>query len=201
MSSEPRFWARRLRWRLRGAWQWPAFGVLTVADGVILHLLPPSRTGVDLVPGLIIASFANLILVGAVAPWLARRLTRRDPGGLPREVVHDRTATGLLLVGALAVTAAGLAARPAVIAETEDTEINARAVRDYVLANGSEEIKRNLGTANTIRLEEGYFRTCVAADDRRRAYCMFVDTNADPPTVRRDPNSLPNAEFYPRGVR
>jgi hypothetical protein len=31
---------RRLRWRLRGAWQWPAFVVLTVADAVIVARLP-----------------------------------------------------------------------------------------------------------------------------------------------------------------
>src|SRR4051812_17810009 len=31
---------RRLRWRLRGAWQWPAFAVLTVVDALLVARLP-----------------------------------------------------------------------------------------------------------------------------------------------------------------
>jgi hypothetical protein len=32
---------RRMRWRLRGAWQWPTFLALTVADGVVGVLSSP----------------------------------------------------------------------------------------------------------------------------------------------------------------
>ena len=77
MSGERRFWASRLRWRLRGAWQWPAFALFTLGDGLILHLLPPTRAGANLVAGVIVASFANLVLVGAAAPWAARRIVER----------------------------------------------------------------------------------------------------------------------------
>ena len=31
---------RRLRWRLRGAWQWPAFIVLTLVDALLVARLP-----------------------------------------------------------------------------------------------------------------------------------------------------------------
>jgi hypothetical protein len=160
VSYEERFWPRRLRWRLRGAWQWPAFALFTLADAFVLNLLPPIRTGVDFVPALILASFGNLFLVGLVAPWLTRR-------------------------------ASGLATRPLVVSETRATEENARLVRSFVEARGSDEVKRNLDTANTRRLAEGYFRTCIALDDRTRAYCLFVDTNSG--SVRRDRDSRPNA--------
>jgi hypothetical protein len=201
VASTQRFWRSRARWRLRGAWQWPAFGALTVIDGFILHLLPPTRTGVDLVPALIVSSFGNLFLVGLVAPWIVRRLVARESAGpraVPREVVLDRTATALLAAGTLGLVAAGLATRPLVVSETEATEENARLVRAEVLARGSEEERRNLETANTVRLDEGFFRTCIAADDRRRAFCYFVNTGADPPTVRRDPSRVPNSEFVRR---
>src|SRR5947209_3722677 len=33
-------WPRRLRWRRRGAWLWPAFVAATVVDAVIGHVLP-----------------------------------------------------------------------------------------------------------------------------------------------------------------
>lgn len=192
-----------MRWRLRGAWQWPAFGALTLLDGLILHLLPPVRTGVDLIPGLIIASFGNLVLVGLVAPWLARRLVARGrqpdstPPAPPPEVVHDRTATAIMAVGAVALVVAGLATRPLVVSETEATERLAASVRDYVAAHGSEEVQRNLDTANTRQTDEpGYFRTCVALDDRTRAFCMFVDTKTDPPTVVPDGDQRPNQLYF-----
>ena len=104
VDPSERFWPSRVRWRLRGAWMWPAFVVLTLADGLVLHLLPPVGTGVDLVPAILIAVFGNLVLVGAVAPWLARRfLARRaaaPPGAPPLvhvEVLTDRIGTGLLV--------------------------------------------------------------------------------------------------------
>ncbi|HEX8857162.1 MAG TPA: hypothetical protein VF752_16325 [Thermoleophilaceae bacterium] len=202
-AGSERFWPRRLLWRFRGAWTWPAFAIFTIADGVLLHELPPQSTGIGLVPGLIIASFGNLFLIGLVAPWLARRLVARPTASprerrVPPEVVHDRTATILLVCGTLGVIAAGLASRPAVITETNATQANAKAVRDYVLTRGSAEEKRNvqLGKADSIRLAKGYFRTCIPRDNSRLAFCYFVDTNRKPPTIKRDPSQVPNADSF-----
>jgi hypothetical protein len=197
-----RFWASRLRWRLRGAWMWPTFVVVTLLDGLVLHLLPPVRTGVDPIPGILLATFGNLILVGALTPWLARRLHARHATAPPpappeaaREVLADRVGTAVLVAGLAGVLAAGLAARPVVVSETEDTEENARVVRNHILRSGDQELARNLETANTIRLGEGYFRTCVARDDRRRHYCVFVDVRREPPKVVKDPSAEPNSVY------
>lgn len=203
MDRSEHLWARRLRWRLRAAWMWPAYALLTVLDAVILHELPPVSGGVGFIPGLIVSSFANLFLMGAVAPWLGRRLATRDSGdGVPLvvrvEVMKDRTAAVLLVLATLGLVAAGLAARPLIVSETEDTERNADLVRDHVLTEAPHEIQRNLDTANTVKLEDGYFRTCVNYDERDRAYCLFVDVDAEPPIVRRDPSTLPNQQFKPR---
>lgn len=206
MERSEHLWARRLRWRLRGAWQWPAYAILTLLDAVILSELPPVPGGVDFVPGLIVSSFANLFLIGVVAPWLGRRLARRetatDGNGIPLsvriEVLKDRSAAVLLGLAALGLVAAGLAARPVVVSETRETERNAELVREHVLAEAPHEIQRNLGTANTVKLEDGYFRTCVNYDERDRAYCLFVDVDAEPPRVIEDPSRLPNQEFSPR---
>jgi hypothetical protein len=220
MGSDRRLWARRLRWRLRGGWQWPAFAVFTLGDGLLLHFLPPLSSGVDVIPGVILASFVNLFLIGAVAPWLARRMvaSRQAPTsvaepvspngatrgaaasapGPPYEVVLDRVATALLAAGALGLTAAGLASRPLIVSETEATTLNARVVRGYVLAHGAPEYRRNVDAANTIRLAEGYFRTCVPANDRRRAWCLFVDTTPRPPRVREDTSPTPNDDYVGR---
>jgi hypothetical protein len=203
MKAEQRFWPRRLRWRLRGAWQWPTFAGLTLVDGLIIHELSPTGADVDVFLGVIIASFGNLLLVGVIGPWLARRLVERQrrvqalsgERPPPPEVTHDRTGTALLCVGAVALLVSGLALQPLIVSETEATEENARVVQSYVEAHASEEVRRNLGTANTIRLGEGFFRTCIALDDRTQAYCLLIDVNVDPPAVTEDENPVPNDEF------
>lgn len=210
MSPGERFWTSRLRWRLRGATQWPAFVVLTIADGVVLDQLPPvSTTGMNLIEGVLIATFANLFLVGAVAPWLARRLADRraaalatagapSPTPAERDVLQDRIATGLLVAGLVAVIVSGLANRPLIVSETEATEANAEALSRYVARSGDEELVRNRDTANTIRLGDGYFRNCIARDDRERYFCVFVDTRKDPPEVVVDDSAEPNTVYRGR---
>jgi hypothetical protein len=202
VDHEERFWPTRMRWRLRGAWMWPSFVAITLLDGLILHRLPPVRTGVDIIPGILLATFGNLVLIGAVGPWLARRIWKRRPaadvGAPPKaqfEVLSDRIGTGLLVASVFGVLAAGLAARPTVVSETESTEENARAVREYILRSGDQELVRNLETANTIRLADGYFRTCVARDDRERNFCVFVDTNEEPTEIVRDQSAEPNSAY------
>jgi hypothetical protein len=177
---------------------WPAFIALTLLDGLILHLLPPVGTGVDLVPAILIAVFGNLFLVGAVAPWLARRVRARRPaaGAAPPvaqlEVLTDRVGTGLLLASVAGVLAAGLAARPLVVAETDARERAADAILRVIDRSGNQELIRNKETAQTARLGDGYFRTCIAHDDRRRFWCYFIDANKKPVEVVRDPSALPN---------
>src|SRR3712207_6047721 len=40
-----RGWVRRMRWRRRGAWLWPVFALATIADTVLLHVLPIAGNG------------------------------------------------------------------------------------------------------------------------------------------------------------
>ena len=222
MTPRERFWTSRLRWRLHGAWQWPAFAFLTLLEGLVLDALPPlGAARMDFVLGVVIATFANLFLVGAVAPFLTRRLLRRreeqvaevagsaarppaadgpplgpePPPQVKREVLQDRVGTALLAAGLVAVVVSGLANRPVTVSETEATEEVGRQLRAYVVRSGSEELERNLETANTRRLAEGYFRVCIARDDRRRHLCLFVDTTKDPTDVKKDPSAESNAVF------
>ena len=184
---------------------WPTFIVVTLVDGLILHLLPPVGTGVDLIPAILLATFGNLFLIGAVAPWLARRTWNRNPAVEPKapprarfEVLADRIGTGLLLATIAGVLAAGLAARPTVVSETEDTERNAKAFRELILQRGDDELIHNLETANTVRLGGDFFRTCVARKDRRRYFCAFIDTSTNPPDVDVDGSAEPNSAFKAR---
>ncbi len=205
VGSKERFWASRLRWRVRGAPLWPAFAFFTLLDAVVLDRLPPVTTiDLSLIQGLLLATFSNLFLVGALAPFIARRLQRRRPavaaaGGAPpaeveRELLSDRVGVALLAAGVAACLASGLANRPLIVSETEATEEAALEVRRFVAHSGDAELRRNLETANTKRLGEGFFRVCIARDDRRRHFCLFVDTDEEPAQVDPDPSAEPNSE-------
>jgi hypothetical protein len=214
VRSGERFWRSRLAWRLRGATQWPAFVVATLLDGLILDALPPLSTrSLNFVDGVLVATFGNLFLLGAVAPFLAKRLMKRRalgvaagttsaPAEAEREVLQDRVATIAMGLGVVACLVSGLANRPLIVSETNATEEVGRELRAYVNRSGSAELHRNLETANTVRLGTGYFRVCIARDDRRRYMCLFVDTNKDPVKVRRDPSNESNAQLAgPNGER
>jgi hypothetical protein len=202
VAANERFWPRRLKWRLRGAWMWPTFAVLTIAEGVLLHELPPTGFRIpDVVIGSILALFANIFLVGVIAPWIARRLVARDRQGgrerFPPEVYLDRTATALLVLGLIGVVASGLANIRVSTAETDALKEAGDRAEAYVAAHADPEVKQRLNGANSARLGDGFFRVCVPRVDPRRQFCMFVDTRRD--TVRRDPSTVPNQEFSRSG--
>lgn len=194
-----------------GSWLWPAFALAVLVDAAILHFLPPVGTeqqlnapeGLNLVGDLIVAGFANLFLVAVIAPWLARRMARREPpaGEIapPFEVHLGRMAVGAMAVGALGLIVVGLANRPVIVSETEATETNARLVQQWIDNHGTEEMKRNIETANTVRLSANFFRTCIANDERSRYWCFFADTSVDPPKLVRDRDSRPNSIVAPAG--
>jgi hypothetical protein len=200
------FWARRLRWRLIGAWRWPLFLVLTLVDALIVVWRPPSGREALFVPALVICSFANLFLIGAIAPWLARRTVARQgqrpaspsfPPANHLELVTDRIASAVLVLGAVGLLATGLASgKPRVCVTDRACHVGDAAVA-FVNAHAPAEIRRNIDTANSYRLgDAGLFRVCVEFDDRRRAYCMFVDASKKPISVRPDPDSRPNGAVF-----
>jgi hypothetical protein len=208
-----RFWTSRLLWRLRGATLWPTFVVMTLVDGVLLHLLPPLRfgfspAGVPVVAGIIIATFGNLVLVGAITPFLARRLVERRRAQEPSrvsaetmlELMKDRTGTVLLALGTFGVLASGLASIPLINGETDARNRAARALVSYVQGHAPAQIRRSndQGLAQTVRQGDGLFRSCVPFDDRRRYYCLVIDTNRKPVRVIKDSSAEPNAPSQER---
>src|SRR3954449_13446018 len=152
MATSEQVWARRLRWRLIGAWRWPLFFLCTVADAFIVREFPPTGARALFFPALFIASFGNLFLIGAVAPWLARRIAARQgpppPASFPPanhfEILVDKVASITLIVATLGLLAAGLGNRKVVVAETDRLAHAAGSVKGYVDAHAPPEIKRNI---------------------------------------------------------
>jgi hypothetical protein len=195
MERVERVWHRRLRWRLRGAWQWPAFLTLTLVDGIVLTVLPPYRGGPPGVfPGVLLAGFVNLFAVAVVAPFAGRRLRRRRPD-LPRLVATDYAGAWLVSAIAVLIVAGGLVHRSAVRAEEAREAAVARAIHDYVISQAPE-YRRGLGSIDAIRIEPDYYRACVPGRDARHWFCVFVSTDRRPPGIERDSSQESNTSDY-----
>ena len=182
----------RLRWRLRGAWQWPTFAVLTVAEGVMLHALPISGDAARLIGALLLCGFFNLALVAMVAP-LAGRLVRRHDPTLPRGVANDRAGTALMVALFAALLTAGLVHRGAVTASRDAFRVQLAAARMWVAHRAPAQYAANLGRESTWKQGTDLYRTCVPGRDPRRQLCLIIDTSGPSPSVTRDPDQQPNS--------
>lgn len=188
-------WVTRMRWRMRGAWLWPSFVVLTVAEGIALDVLPIEGDGPGgIVPGVLLAGFANLIAVATLAPLAGHRLRRRRPD-LPRPVADNYAGTALLCAIAAAILALGLVHRPQVLAASADRGAMAAAVHDYVAAQAPAEYRAGIALADSIRLEDDLYRTCVPGPDPKRWLCLFVNTRQHPAGVTLDHDRAPNTSY------
>ena len=195
-----RLWVRRLRWRMRGALQWPAFALLTVLDAVLLLELPFYSGGPSNLAGaLLLAAVANLLIVAVIGPLLGSRLRRRRRD-LPRLIASDAASAGALAALTLLFLLGGLVHRPAVAAEHREAAAVAESTHAYVLADAPE-YRRGLTSMDAIRLEEDLYRACVPGDDPARALCLFVKTSQSPPGVTRDPDQAPNSAYRAVGPR
>jgi hypothetical protein len=198
MEGVERVWHRRLRWRLRGAWQWPAFTLLTLLDGILLVVLPPYFGAPDnLFPGVLLAGFVNLLAIVVLAPPLGLWLRRRRPD-LPRLVASNYAGASLLVAVTVALLAAGVLHRSDVRAQEAREQAVAGAMHDFVLEQAPEH-REALGTIDAIRLEQDYYRACVPRDEPGRWFCLFVSTDQHPPGVTRDTEEVPNRDYRPYG--
>jgi 4-amino-4-deoxy-L-arabinose transferase-like glycosyltransferase len=195
MEGVERVWHRRLRWRLRGAWQWPAFVALTLVDAVLLLLLPPYDGAPEhLFPGVLLAGFANLLALILLAPPLGWALRRRRPD-LPRLVASNYAGAALVLAITVLLAGAGLAHRSAAQAETGRRQAVAAAMHAYVVEQAPQ-YRDSLGAVDTIRIDTDYYRACIPGEDARHWFCLFVTTDQHPPGVTRDTEEVSNEEAY-----
>lgn len=188
----------RLRWRLRGAWQWPLFIAAVPVEAVLLNELPVFGDGAGgLVPGLLLAGFLNLILVAVPAPLLGRLLRRRRPD-LPRGVAGDYAGSALIVGALVGLVVAGLLHRPVVQERAGDRRAQLGAVHDYVVSQ-EPAYEPGLPAADTLELADDLYRTCVPEPAGGRPLCLFVETDQDPPGIRRDDERVPNAAYRATG--
>jgi hypothetical protein len=198
MEVEP-LWRSRLRWRLRGALQWPAFVILTFADAVLLGRLPIAGDGgTAFVPALLLAGFFNLLAVAIVAP-LAGRLLQRRRGDLPVVVAADHAGTVALVCVTVALLTGGLIHHDAVSDTEHDLVVQRLAALRYMQSQAPAEFRHNLPATTTIKMEDELFRTCTPGSDPDRWFCVYVATDTSPPGVTADANRESNESLRRAG--
>jgi hypothetical protein len=185
-------WGSRLRWRLRGAWLWPAFAVLTLVDAVILARLPFAGGRADLLGSFLAAGFLNLAIVAVVARVGGALLRRRRPE-LPREVAVDQAGAAGLLALTLLLVAGGLAHRPALTMADSHRAAAIAAAQRYAAHHAPARYLPGMHRSTTWHQGPDLYRTCFPGPDPRRDFCVFVRTDEPLPVVRPDPDQRPNA--------
>jgi hypothetical protein len=192
-GSRSAVWPARLRWRLRGALLWPLFAALTVADALLLGVLPIAGRGTGFPAGLLLAMFFNLLAVAGLGRIATRVLLRRRPE-LPREVAEDRAGSMLVALVTVILVAGGVMHAPGRDAADRAASAQREAVRAYVLAHGAPAHRAAVDRMDVEQHADDFFRTCVPGDPEAGVppLCLLVDTAKDPPVVRVDADRTPN---------
>jgi hypothetical protein len=166
----------RMRWRLRGAWLWPSFVILTAVDAVIGHLLPPVGESQSAAGAWLVALFLNLVAIAVLAPSFGMFIRRRRPD-LPKIVARDYGGTLAMLGITAMLLVAGFAHRPAVVADHAALLDAVARAQAYIGDRAPDEFRRNLADTSTYEIVPGsIFRTCVRSPDHVRTYCVVVQT-------------------------
>jgi hypothetical protein len=183
---EPVFWPR-LRWRMRGAWQWPAFAALTLADAVLVSLAPFAGDGPNAIGALLLALFFNLLAVAVGAPLLGMLLRRRRPD-LPRLIARDYAGTALLGLVTAAFAVGGVLHHAGLREERADRLAAVAAVHAYIVSQAP---RYRGGNEDMVLLEPDHYRACVYGPSRL-PLCLFVRTDQSPAGITVDPSRVPN---------
>ena len=167
-------WLARVRWRRRGAWMWPSFALLTIADAVIGHELPPAGDTQTLVAAALLGCALNLAGV-VVLSWPLSRLLRRLRPELPSIIARDYAGTVMLGLVAVALLATGLAHRSTVIAHRDALREATLRAEAWIGDRAPPQFRRNAAEVSTFTIEEGtVYRSCVPSNDGQRSYCVIV---------------------------
>jgi len=185
-------WLTRVRWRRRGAWLWPAFAILTIADAIIGHALPPAGDGERVVAAALLGCALNLIGV-VVLSWPVGALIRRVRPDLPMVVARDYGGTLVVAVVTAGLLAVGLGHRSTVLAHREALrEATARA-EAWIGDRAPTAFRRDVASMSVLVIEVGrIYRACVRSIDGTRTYCVVVDDQLPFERSVRPAGSEPN---------
>lgn len=181
-------------------------GIFSVPAAVLLHANPFGDGEIPWPGAIVVALAGNLALAFLVASWTAPYLA--SSGGRegarnadPRAVaIAERgMAAALMVVALAALFAVDFASRDLIVTPTQRAERNAELVRDTVRAKAPSEFQQLLTAADTWKLSERTYRTCVpSATDRRKWWCVLARGGIDELRVVQFGPGISNAEQFLR---
>jgi len=184
----------RMRWRRAGAWLWPTFIVLIVADAVIGHALPPAGGTETLFAAALLALVANLLAVLFLSRPLGALLRRWRPD-LPTVVARDYAGTTAVLGVTVVIAVLGVTHRGAIEASQRATQDAIARAQAWIGDRAPDQFRRNLQVVSLLVIQPGtIYRACVPNAAGTQSYCVIV--NRDLPFARSvtfsgyEPNSV-----------
>lgn len=167
----------RLRWRLKGAWQWPAFVALTVLDAVVGHAFPPQGEHESVASAALVGLVLNLIGVILLARPLGMLLRRRWPE-LPWVVARNYGGTCVVVAVSAVLLVTGLAHHASVQANQRAMQEAITRAQAFIGDRAPPEFRRNVAVVSTLEIEAGsVYRECVPSDRGGRTYCVIVEVH------------------------
>ena len=164
----------RLRWRLRGAWLWPSFVVLTLADAVIVHALPLTGDSASLVGSWLLSVVVSLLAIIALASPIGFAVRRLRPD-MPRLVARNYAGAVITLTVSIVLLTAGLAHRDVIKADFAALQDASARAEAYIGAHAPAEFQRNLLHLDTYEVQPPeVYRSCAANPTGTRFYCVVV---------------------------
>jgi hypothetical protein len=164
----------RLRWRLRGAWLWPAFVVATAADAVIGHELPPAGASERLFGAALLGCALNLMVVLFFSRPLGALIRRRKPE-LPRFVAKNYGGTWALAAVSLALAGVGLAHRSTIDANNAALNDAIARAQAFIGDRAPDQFRRNVSLVDSYTIEaRKAYRICVVNTAHTSSYCVIV---------------------------
>jgi hypothetical protein len=182
----------RMRWRLRGAWLWPSFVVLSLADATMIHSLPLSGDSESWVSGWLLGSVLSLlgiVLLGNLCGGVVRRV-RPD---MPRVVARNYAGALITLAVSLALLAGGLIHQQVVSSDGAALQDATARAEAYIGDHAPAAFQRNLRTLSVVPVEgTTIYRVCAADVTETRDYCVIVDEGQPFPSGVRYTGAEPN---------
>ena len=192
-------WLVRTRWRLVGAWMWPAFVVLGVADGIIGHQLPLAGDTQSVVGGVVIGLILNLIGVVVLSRplgWLLRTW-RSD---LPPAIARNYGGTACVALVTIGLLAIGLSQHPNIDGDRAAMRDATERAAAYIGDHAPEPFRVDASHLNMVAIQSGsVYRVCVANPRGTRDYCVIVNEDK-PPSDSVVPAGSESNETLSRGT-
>jgi hypothetical protein len=165
----------RLRWRRAGAWLWPAFVVLTIADAVVGHVLPPAGDSETVAAAALLGLVANLLGVILLSRPLGMLIRRARPD-LPAFIARDYGGTTVVLALTATLLLVGLVHGPAIRARQHEMQDAITRAQAWIGDRAPDQFKRNLAYVSVFAIQPGtIYRACVPNPDRTKNYCVIVN--------------------------